>query len=142
MRRDLDIHELTALLERPLVATLATYRPDGSALLSPVWHEWRDGGFNVALVGTDDVKARHLRGDPRAGLVVYESEPPYAGVEITTEARLTEQGYMEVERRLAVRYLGREAGERYAESVGSTGLVIRLEPGKLRTWDFADERWT
>lgn len=48
MRRNLSIDELDDLVERPLVATLATYRADGTVMLSSVWHEWRDGGFNVS----------------------------------------------------------------------------------------------
>ena len=70
MRRNLPMKELERLLESPIVATLATYRKDGSVLLSPVWHEWSDGGFSVPVV-VNDVKARHLRRNPRAGLVVY-----------------------------------------------------------------------
>jgi hypothetical protein len=89
----------------------------------------------------DDVKLRHLRRYPRAGLVVYESEPPYAGVEIRTTARLVELGFMELERRLSARYLGPAAGQRYAASLPPEGFVVRLEPGELRAWDFADEPW-
>ena len=140
MRRDLPIQDLRELLERPIVATLATYRQDGSVLLSPVWHEWRDGGFNVPVL-VNDVKARHLRRDPRAGLVLYESQPPYAGIEIRTEARLMEEGYMDLERRVAIRYLGAGPGETYAAKHDPNGFVVRLEPGELRTWDFADDRW-
>jgi hypothetical protein len=39
--------------------------------------------------------------------------------------------------RIAARYLGPEEGERYAE-IASDDLLIRLEPGELRAWDFAD----
>jgi hypothetical protein len=40
-------------------------------------------------------------------------------------------------RRIATRYLGPERGERYAETAGDD-LLIRLGPGELRAWDFAD----
>ena len=50
MRRNLSVEQLGELLERPFNATLATYRHDGTVLLSPVWHEWRDGGFSIRLV--------------------------------------------------------------------------------------------
>ncbi len=119
------------------MATLATLRRDGSVLLSPVWHEWRDGGFNVAT-GGGDVKARHLRRDPRASLVVSDQRPPYRGVEIRCEARLVAEGATEVAHRIAIRYLGEVEGAAYAERTGDD-LVIRLEPGELRVWDFADE---
>jgi len=50
VRTNLTIADLGDLLELPIVAVLATYRRDGSVLLSPVWHEWRDGGFSIRLV--------------------------------------------------------------------------------------------
>lgn len=137
MRRGLAVSDLGDLLELPLVAVLATHRRDGSVLLSPVWHEWRDGGFEVAI-GRDDVKARHLHRDPRATIAVFEHDPPYRGVELRCRARLLGAGGGEAARRLAIRYLGEAEGAVYAERlVGDT--LVRLEPGKLRAWDFADE---
>ncbi len=97
MRTDLSIEELNGFLEEPVVAVLATLRKDGSVLLSPVWHEWRDGGFNV-WVGADDVKARHLRRDPRASILVAESQPPLRGVEVRGVARIIEDGAHETAR--------------------------------------------
>jgi PPOX class probable F420-dependent enzyme len=134
MRKHLGPDDLGDLLDRPLVAVLATYRRDGSVLLSPVWHEWRDGGFNV-VTGGNDVKVRQLRRDPRASIVVYEHEPPYRGIEVRSETRLDAAGG--AVRRIATRYLGEAAGTEYAETSGDDTL-IRLEPGRLRAWDFAD----
>lgn len=128
MRRDLPIDELTGFLERPNVAVLATFRPDGAVLLSPVWYEWRDGGFNVGT-GDDDVKVRHLTRDPHATIVVAEQTPPYSGVEVQGTARLIREGGREIARRIAARYAQGSEGD---------SVVIRLEPGVLRTWDFAD----
>src|SRR5581483_6970657 len=45
--RDLQLSALADFLALPRVAVLATYRRDGTVLLSPVWHTWRDGGFDV-----------------------------------------------------------------------------------------------
>jgi hypothetical protein len=42
-------------------------------------------------------------------------------------------------RRLAVRYLGEGAGHPYADAADWVGVVLRLEPGALRIWDFVDE---
>jgi PPOX class probable F420-dependent enzyme len=140
VRHNLSIEQLGDLLERPLVATLATYRRDGNVLLSPVWHEWHDGGFHICDT-PDDVKVRHIRRDPRASLVVYDQEPPYRGLEIRCVPRLLEDGstYAAALRRIALRYLGVKNGNAYADGAGPRGLVIRLEDGELRTWDFADD---
>jgi PPOX class probable F420-dependent enzyme len=139
VRTNISIDDLGGFLEEPLVAVLATLRKDGSVLLSPVWHEWRDGGFNV-WVGTDDVKARHLRRDSRASILVAESENPLRGVEVRGVARIIEEGARETAVRIASRYLGPERGPAYVRSLGSDDVTIRVEPGVLRVWDFADER--
>ena len=137
MRRGLTVNDLGDLVELRLLAVLATYRRDSAVLLSPVWHEWRDGGFNV-ITGSGGVKARHLRRDPRAGIVVCEHVVPYRGVELRCSAQLVSAGVEDAVKRIASRYLGREAGAAYAARA-EDDLLIRLEPGDLRAWDFADE---
>jgi PPOX class probable F420-dependent enzyme len=136
MRKSLTPDDLGDLLRLPLLAVLATYRRDGTVMLSPVWHEWRDGGFDV-MTASGDGKAGHLRRDPRASIVVCDDGPPYRGIEIRTTARLSTLEDRSVIARIAGRYLGREAGERYAETAGDD-LLIRLEPGDVRAWDFSD----
>jgi hypothetical protein len=81
---------------------------------------------------------RHLRKDGRASILVYEQTPPYRGIELRTRPSLIVEGAHEAARDIAVRYLGVEAGEAYA-STSADDLVIRLEPGHVRAWDFADE---
>jgi PPOX class probable F420-dependent enzyme len=136
MRR-LGPAELGDLLELPLVAVLATYKLDGGVLLSPVWHRWRDGGFDV-VVGSNDIKLKHLRRHPRASVLVYGNEPPYAGLEARGEVRLDPDGAAEAIASMALRYLGPEDGPAYAATVGEA-VLVRLEPDQLRGWDFADE---
>ena len=137
MRKDLGPDDLGDLLEQPLVAVLATYRRDGTVLLSPVWHQWRDGGFDV-VTGSDGTKTRHLRRNPQASIVVYEHEFPYRGIEVSGEAQVRSVGVEEAARLIATRYLGEEGGTAYAERMHDD-VVVRLEPGRLRAWDFSDE---
>jgi PPOX class probable F420-dependent enzyme len=129
--------DLAELLEQPLVAVLATYRMRGEVLLSPVWHQWRDGGFDVVVYPTD-IKLKHLRRDSRASIVVYEHDPPYRGLEVRGEAQILDEGGAEAIASMAVRYLGPEDGPAYAATVTDSKLV-RLEPGHVRGWDFADD---
>lgn len=131
MNKDLRPEDLGDLLERPLVATLATYRRSGEVLLSPVWHEWRDGGFNI-FVGRGDAKTEHVRRDPRASVVLYENDPPYRGMEVRGRAALIEDVH-DVRVRIWDRYLG-------IEPLGpdSEQLLLRVE-GRIRAWDFVDD---
>jgi PPOX class probable F420-dependent enzyme len=135
--RKLGTADLSDLLEQPLVAVLATYRMDGGVLLSPVWHRWREDGFDV-VVGPNDVKLRHLRRDPRASIVVYEHQAPYRGLEARGQARLDSDGAAEAIASMAVRYLGPEDGPAYAQTV-TDAVLVRLDPAQVRGWDFADD---
>jgi PPOX class probable F420-dependent enzyme len=136
MRKNLRPEDLGDLLEQPLVAVLATRRANGEVLLSPVWHRWRDGGFDV-VTGHTDAKVQHLRRDPRASIVVYEHVPPYRGIEVRAEAQLGDAD-LDAVRAIASRYLGARDGAAYADG-GGDDTLIRLEPGRLRAWDFADQ---
>ncbi len=140
MRKGLSVAELGDLLERPFNATLATYRRDGSVLLSPVWHEWLDGGFNIATF-VDDVKTRHIERQQRASAVVSDNDFPFRGIELSCEPILVRDPEVgrETMVRLARRYLGEVRGARYASQMSDEMIVIRMVPGQLRTWDFADE---
>jgi PPOX class probable F420-dependent enzyme len=141
VRTNLAIGDLGGLLDEPLVAVLATLRADGSVLLSPVYHEWRDGGFNV-WVEEQNVKARHLRRDPRATILVAESEPPLRAIEVRGSARFIEQGVSETALRIATRYLGPEDAAADVEALRGADVIVRIEPGDIRVWDYVDEYTT
>ena len=74
MRTGLQPEQLGDLLGRPLVATLATHRRNGEVLLSPIWYEWQQDGFNI-VIDSSGFKAKHIRRDPHVSVVVYESGP-------------------------------------------------------------------
>ena len=138
MRTNLTVGDLGDLLDRPLVAVLATMRMDGTVLLSPVYHEWRDGGFNI-WVEQQNVKARHLRRDPRATILVAESDPPLRAVEVRGRARLIEDGVSETALRIVSRYEGLEDAAADVEALRGADVIVRIEPGHVRAWDYADE---
>ena len=138
VRTNLTVEDLGDLLDRPLVAVLATLRTDGTVLLSPVYHEWRDGGFNI-WVEQQNVKARHLRRDPRATILVAESDPPLRAVEVRGKARFIEEGVSDIALRIVTRYDDPEGGAADVEALRGADVIIRVEPGDVRVWDYADE---
>jgi PPOX class probable F420-dependent enzyme len=140
VRKGLSVEQLGDLLERPFNATLATYRRDGTVLLSPVWHEWHAGGFSI-ITGNADVKLRHIERRSWAAAVVSDNDFPFRGIEVsgvpTVEREV--QFARETLGRIAVRYLGEKHGRQYLKQSSDDMVVVRLVPGNLRTWDFADE---
>lgn len=138
MRTDLTLDDLDGFLELPVLAVLATHRRDGTVLLSPVWHRWRDGGFEI-WVGGNDVKVRHLRRDPRATVLVAETDPPYRGVEVRGEAALIDRNVVGSALEIASRYVGEERGTAFVGSNAGDDLIVRVAPGEIRVWDFVDD---
>jgi PPOX class probable F420-dependent enzyme len=126
-----------SLLEAPSPAVLATTRKDGSPYTSPVWFRWTGEAFEV-VIALGDVKLRHLERDPRCSLLVFEAVPPFRGVEVRGEATLTHGDVTEIRRSIARRYLGREGGDRFAETrANKPGMLLRLAPEQSRVWDLA-----
>lgn len=138
MRTGLTADDLPDLIAAPFIGVLATRRPDDSIMLSPVWWEWREGGFSIWVEDESDRKIRHLRRDPRATFVVSNDAWPYQGLEIRGAARITTDDFYGVVRRTTERFRGREEAERRVASY-PPGLVIRIEPGIVRGWAYEDE---
>jgi PPOX class probable F420-dependent enzyme len=138
VRTDITIDDLNGFLDEPHLAVLATQRADGSILLSPVWHRWRDGGFEF-WIGANDVKVRHLRRGPNATVVVAESELPYRAVEVRGEAEFIDHDVVESAIQIASRYVGPDRGSAFVTENSGADLIVRIAPGELRVWDFADD---
>ena len=140
MRKDLTVDDLADLLEQPVLAVLASHRRDGRMLLSPVWFEWLDGGFSI-VTWANDVKSRSLKRDPRASVLVAGNTPPYPGIEVCGEASVSAAPDLHARiARMARRYMGAERGAAYAAAYADVALeLIRVEPGGIRAWDFADD---
>ena len=88
MRRNLQPSELGDLLDRPLNAVLGLHRQDGSILLTPVWHLFKDGSFYFQAPGGDR-KIQMLERDPRCSILVAENEHPYRAIEARGEGRVS-----------------------------------------------------
>ena len=106
-------------------------------MTTPVWFRWTGGAFEI-VIARGDVKLRHLERDPRCVLVVFETVSPFRGVEVRGEAALEDGDVTEIRRSIAARYLGDEAGERFAAArVSKPGVLVRLVPEDPRIWDLA-----
>ena len=123
----------------PVVAVLATHRRDATVLVSPVWHRWRDGGFEIWVGGTTS-RCATSDTNPQATVLVAETDLPYRGVEVRGEAELVDRGVTEAASRSRVRTSATSRGSAFVGSNAGDDLIVRVAPGEsLRTWDFADD---
>jgi PPOX class probable F420-dependent enzyme len=134
----MSLESVRSLLEAPSPAVLTTTRKNGSALTSPVWFRWAGGGSFEVVIARGDVKLQHLERDPRCSLLIFEAVMPFRGVEVRGEACLVDCDVREIRRSIAGRYLGADAGERFAaQRVSKPGVLLRLAQEQPRVWDLA-----
>jgi hypothetical protein len=70
---------------------------------------------------------------------VAESDPPLRTVEVRGRARFIEEGVPETALRIVTRYESPEDAAADVEALGGADVIIRIEPGDIRVWDYADE---
>ena len=138
MRRNLQPSDLGDLLDRPLNAVLGLHHQDGSILLTPVWHLFKEGSFYFQ-VPRGDRKIAMLMHDPRCSLLVAENEHPYRAIEVSGEGSLSKDDYpvlgLEIVRRYVEAY---DPGATAADYLLDGGLIVRIKATAMRAWDYAD----
>lgn len=130
---------LRSLLGAPSPATMTIHRDDGRAITSPVWFQVAGDTVEV-VVAEADPKLGHLRRDPRCALLIFETSPPFRGIEIRAEVLITPDEGARVRRAIASRYLGFEDGEAYADLARRPpGFAVSLALSSARAWDLSDK---
>lgn len=128
---------LAFLAEGTRTGKFATTKADGRAHVTPIWFVV-DGDDLVFNTWHTSAKAKHLRRDPRASLVVDLSEPPYAYVMVEGTATISTD-LDEIKRfaaQIGGRYMGAERAEEYGERNGVEGeLLVRLRMERLIAFD-------
>jgi PPOX class probable F420-dependent enzyme len=97
------------LLERPIVASLATVRPDGTPQVNPMW--FVSDGSVVRFTHTDErQKFRNLKLNPNVAISIQDPDNPYRYLEVRGVVdEITPDPEGAFYRELAVRY-GRDRG--------------------------------
>lgn len=138
MRKKLQVADLGDLLDQPLNAMVATSLSNGEILLTPYWHEWRDGGFNLfTLAG--GIKHHYIERSPQVSITVAENGGVRRGIEVRGIARFYHNEVNDICRRITQRYLQERAAPFLQALEKVTMVHVRIEPGKLRAWDSADD---
>ena len=94
-----------ALLDRPVIANVATVDADGRPQITPVWIDVEDGAvaFNTAR---GRVKDRNLSANPNVAVSVVDPDDPFNVVVVRGTARAVEEGADAHIDRLAKKYMG------------------------------------
>lgn len=134
MAREMTRDEVWAFLgEGTRTGKLATTRADGGPHVAPIWFVL-DGDDIVFMTGSQTVKGKSLRRDPRAALVVDLEAEPYAFVMVEGRVEISEdlEEMLPLSIAIAKRYVGQEQGEEFGRRNAVDGeLLLRLRPSRI-----------
>ncbi len=127
--------EIGPFLRQPRIADLATVRPDGSPHVAPVWYHY-DGETVRVIAEASAVKLRNIEHDPRVALSIATGGAPYQYALVNGTAEVSHETPSELLRTMAISYMGRAKGERYADRVlkEMDFRLITVTPSRIVGW--------
>ncbi len=131
--------ETQRFLAEPRIARAASNSPDGFPYLVATWYLY-EGGKLFFFCGRAAPRASALEEDPRMVFLIDDDHYPYKHVTICGTGRVEESDSRAAEyiERICTRYLGPDAGLKYAESLKESidPVLITVEVSKLISWDY------
>lgn len=133
----MNASELGEFLDRKIYAVLATTRPDGRAHATPVgFLLWRSAFWIASIEGT---RARNLKNQPWASIVIIEGEPPRKHQAVIAEGPVQMHKDSEMKEIL----LEQEFTGRWERKLGRkpdwASVLIELRPKRLFSYDAKKE---
>jgi PPOX class probable F420-dependent enzyme len=121
------------LLDRPIIAALATLMPDGQAQVTPVWCSY-DGTHIIVNATRDRQKHKNMVERPRVTLMVFDPDDQFRYLEVRGEVvEITAEGGGESMNELALLYTGKP--KRYGIEAPprevSERLLYKIKPTKV-----------
>ena len=120
-----------ALIERPVLGSLATVGIDGSPHVTPLWID-HDGGDVLVNTAEGRVKANDVRRNPKVAMSIVAPEDPYLVVAFRgTVIDVTTDGADAHIDWLAKKYLGADTYPN--RRPGEVRLKLRIRPDRIVT---------
>jgi PPOX class probable F420-dependent enzyme len=119
-----DTHQ--DLLEKPIVAHLATARPDGALQSNPVWFEWDGEHIKISQTRAHQ-KMRNVENDPHVALSLTDPDDPYRYLEVRGVVdRIDDDADREFIDSLSERYMGRRPYPNHQP--GDERVIVYIRP--------------
>jgi general stress protein 26 len=133
----MDESQLAEFLARGDLCRISCLDENGWPYSAPVWHAYEEGG--LYLVGQGKARwAKYMARNPRV-FACIDTLDPVAKVLIKGNAEIVEEPniggkWVEIARRMAVRYLG-EDGPKYLEpTMNVPRWLIFIRPESIKSW--------
>lgn len=138
----LSLEEIAEFLSGDQFCRLGCLDNDGWPYVVPCWFEYSDDGFYV-IPRARSAWAGYIQSDPRVFLCIDESTRYNRRVLVKGKAEILEEPnlggrWVEIGRRMAVRYLG-ERGPDYLEpTLVEPRWLLFIRPVKITSWQGVD----
>ena len=129
--------EVLELVNGAHLAIFTVVSADGFAHSTPVWYLPEPEGSATVLIDPASVKARILKRDPRATvLIVNNSDGGDRWVMYRGNAEISGEGIDDLMIRISTRYMGDAEGKKYAASYGKPlpFVAVSLINPRLTSW--------
>lgn len=119
------------------VGIISIPRVTKGPLTVPIWYDYKPGGEVCVITGTDSIKGKLLAKASRISLCAQTETAPYqyVSVEGPFSTRSTTKEELLA---MAIRYLGQEQGQAYADNSANSGegsITVSIAP---ETWFSVD----
>ncbi|SEH47185.1 Pyridoxamine 5'-phosphate oxidase [Mycolicibacterium rutilum] len=122
------------------VGVIAVERPGRAPLSVPIWYGYEPGGEVLLWTESDSLKHRLIRDAGRFSITAQDEAPPYKYVSAEGDVTSIGPAVDADVRRLAIRYLGEEAGNAFTdENLTQTSIAIRMRPQRWISLDYSKE---
>jgi nitroimidazol reductase NimA-like FMN-containing flavoprotein (pyridoxamine 5'-phosphate oxidase superfamily) len=126
------------------VGILSLQEPGRGPLAVPVWYDYKSAGELWFLTDRGSRKERLLSEGTRVSLCAQEEQLPYRYVTIEGPVVSIESADLERDARpMAHRYLGRDGGDRYADTEAAPGIedaiLVKVRPEHWLSADYSNE---
>ena len=134
---EMTTSERDDFLSEVRIGVLAIERDDKGPLCAPVWYRYSPQvGFEIAMAYAS-AKSILLRRHGSATICIQDEQLPYRYVTAEGEASvdlLTPEGRDDLHRDIAIRYLGEDLGNQYADAFpGHEEAKVTITPRRWRT---------
>ena len=136
----LTSQEIDELLAQPIIARIATVKPDGAPHVAPVWQQW-DGEAMWVIPRSRSSWFENLRQEPRVCISCADDiTPEHARVTIEGLAEIVEGPVglvgriKEIADEMAVRYMGPDGPGYAAKTANRLRYLVKITPTTITSW--------
>jgi PPOX class probable F420-dependent enzyme len=132
--------EIDAFLAQPLLARIATTRPDGRPHIAPMWFWW-DGTHMYMETPPRSVKARNLRANPHCAISVDITEGGLRFKAVVLEGQVELLDDRETQLAMATRIYTKYLGEEGVRSptpqqmINNQHVIVKFTPARIISSD-------